>query len=94
MENYKGLSGLCKDNATAESACTKGSSSSKLLFQLILRLWKLEMQSGCKMHVSHVAGTCMIPSRRCYARIEHERLCAHLPGCFPEEEEQTERLVG
>ena len=48
------------DNATAESAFAKGSSSSKLLFELILRLRKLEMQSHCKIHVIHVAGTRMI----------------------------------
>ena len=48
------------DNSTAESAFAKGSSSSKLLFELILRLRKLEMRSSCKIHVIHVAGTRMI----------------------------------
>lgn len=47
------------DNTMAESAYAKGSSSSKLLFELILRLQKLEMESGYKIHVSHVAGTRM-----------------------------------
>ena len=48
------------DNSTAESAYAKGFSSSKLMFELVLRLRKLEMQQGCKIHVSHVAGTRMI----------------------------------
>ena len=48
------------DNSTAESAYAKGSSSSKLLFELVLRLRKLEMHHGCKIHVSHVSGTRMI----------------------------------
>ena len=48
------------DNSTAESAFAKGSSSSKLLFELILRLRNLEMRGSCKIHVVHVAGTRMI----------------------------------
>ena len=51
---------LFTDNSTAESAFAKGSSSSKPLFELILRLRKLEMESQCRIHISHVAGTRMI----------------------------------
>ena len=48
------------DNSTAESAFAKGSSSSRKLFELVLRLRKLEMTNGCKIHVSHVSGARMI----------------------------------
>ena len=48
------------DNSTAESAFAKGSSSSRKLFELILRLRKLEMTQGCKIHISHVSGARMI----------------------------------
>ena len=48
------------DNSTAESAFAKGSSSSRKLFELVLRLRKLEMVKECKIHVSHVSGTRMI----------------------------------
>ena len=51
---------LFTDNLTAEAAFSKGSSSSKDLFELVLKLRKLEMESGCKIHVSHVSGTRMI----------------------------------
>ena len=48
------------DNSTAESAFSKGSSSSRELFELVLKLRKLEMERACKLHVSHVSGTRMI----------------------------------
>lgn len=51
---------LFTDNSVAEAAFYKGSSSNKLLFELILRLKKLELASGCKIHLIHVAGTRMI----------------------------------
>ena len=51
---------LFTDNSTAESAFFKGSSSSKDLFELVLRLQKLEMNQSCRIYVSHVAGTRMI----------------------------------
>jgi len=53
---------LFTDNSTAESAFFRGTSSSKLLFALILRLRKLEMHCQLKLHVIHVAGTRMISS--------------------------------
>lgn len=48
------------DNSTAESAFFKGTSSSELLFELVLRLRKLEMSGQCVIHMIHVAGTRMI----------------------------------
>ena len=59
-----GLSGtelfLFTDNATAEAAFYKGTSSSKKLFNLVLRLRQLEVSAGCSIHFIHVAGTRMI----------------------------------
>ena len=51
---------LFTDNSTAESAFFKGLSLSKDLFELVLRLRKLEMNQSCRIYVSHVAGTWMI----------------------------------
>ena len=48
------------DNSTAEATYYKGSSSSKKLFKLIVRLRNLELSQGCKIHLIHVAGTRMI----------------------------------
>ena len=48
------------DNSTAESAYWKGTSTSKLLFELILRLKKLEMDYDLILHVIHVSGKRMI----------------------------------
>ena len=48
------------DNTTAESAFCKGMSKSELLFDLVLRLRKIEMSGQCVIHVIHVAGTRMI----------------------------------
>lgn len=48
------------DNSTAESAHFRGTSSSRLLFGLVLRLKKLEMQAHCVIFLIHVAGTRMI----------------------------------
>jgi hypothetical protein len=45
------------DNSTAEAAFFKGTSSSPLLFDLVLRLRKLEVAQQCLLHVVHVAGT-------------------------------------
>jgi hypothetical protein len=38
----------------------KGNSRSESLFELVLRLWLLEMHAGWKLHVVHISGTCMI----------------------------------
>ena len=51
---------LFTDNSVAENAFYKGSSSSPLLFQLILRLNVLEKDARMKLHLIHVAGTRMI----------------------------------
>jgi hypothetical protein len=51
---------LFTDNSTAESAMYKGTSSSKLLFDLVMRLRKLEMQGSIFLHIIWVAGKRMI----------------------------------
>ena len=48
------------DNSTAECVYFKGTSRSRHLFELVLRLRKLEMQTGCRIYLVHVAGTRMI----------------------------------
>jgi len=48
------------DNFTAESAFYKGNTSSKTLFDLVLRLRTIEMQGLVQLQVIHVAGTRMI----------------------------------
>ena len=48
------------DNATAEAAFFNGTSSSKLLFEQILKLHDIEMKCSCKIHFIHVSGTRMI----------------------------------
>ena len=48
------------DNTTAESIAQKGSSTSPLLFELIVRLYKLPMKYSCSVQIIHVAGTRMI----------------------------------
>jgi hypothetical protein len=47
------------DNSTAEAVFYKGNSSSKTLFELMLRLRELEMRGDLKLHMIHVAGTRM-----------------------------------
>ncbi len=51
---------LFTDNSTAEACYYKGSSTSKLLHELVLRLRKLEMDYNLTIHVIHVAGERMI----------------------------------
>ncbi|KAL7560166.1 hypothetical protein ACA910_016595 [Epithemia clementina (nom. ined.)] len=48
------------DNSTSEAAFHKGTSKSKLLFDLALSLRELEMEGNVFMHVIWVAGTRMI----------------------------------
>ena len=48
------------DNSTAESAFYRGTSSPKLLFELVLRTKKLEMEGHVFVRVVWVAGTRMI----------------------------------
>jgi hypothetical protein len=47
---------LCTDNSTVEAALYKGNSSSRKLFELVLRLRTLEMQESVRILVSHVSG--------------------------------------
>ena len=51
---------LFTDNSTAESAFYKGSSSSKKLHALVLRLHKLTIEHSMLLHLVHVSGTRMI----------------------------------
>lgn len=50
------------DNIVTECAFYKGSSHSRSLFALVLRLRKLEIKAGWDLHVLHIAGTRMIAS--------------------------------
>ena len=51
---------LFTDNTTAEGAYWKGNTPSPVLFELVVRLHKLEMAGELRLHVIHVAGTRMI----------------------------------
>jgi hypothetical protein len=51
---------MMTDNSTAEACFYRGTSGSKKLFDLVLRLHKLEMTSGMVLHIVHVAGTRII----------------------------------
>ena len=48
------------DNSVSESIAAKGSSVSKPLYELVVRLFKLEMSFRCKVLFIHVAGSRMI----------------------------------
>ena len=49
-----------KDSSTAEAVASKGSSTSPLLYELVVRLFKLSTTFSCSIHVIHVSGTGMI----------------------------------
>lgn len=48
------------DNTTAELAFYRGTSSTPALFDLALRLRKMQMTGGMHLHVIHIAGTRMV----------------------------------
>ena len=48
---------IITDNSTTEGCFYHGTSTSKELFELVLRLKKLEMAAGAKVHLIHCAGT-------------------------------------
>eukprot|EP00957_Ditylum_brightwellii_P052142 3953788-Ditylum_brightwellii.AAC.1 len=48
---------LFGDNIVAEEMYYKGSSASRLINQEVLRLQKLEIGCGCKIHLIHCTGT-------------------------------------
>ena len=48
------------DNATAEAAIYKGSSSNRKLLDLVIRFYTLQAKYGITIHVSHVSGKRMI----------------------------------
>jgi len=50
---------MATDNSTEEAAIYKGNSTSKKLFELVVRFKVLELHSGCKFIITHVAGTRM-----------------------------------
>ncbi len=50
---------LFTDNAVAEGAFYKGSSPSRQLFELVLKLKCLELHHGLRLHLIHVSGTRM-----------------------------------
>jgi len=51
---------FCTDNSVAEMVIYKGTSSNLTLYELVLRMKKLEMRSGCQVLVLHVSGKRMI----------------------------------
>ena len=51
---------LFTDNSTAEAVASKGSSTSPLLYELIVRLFKLSTTFLCSIQVIHISGTRMI----------------------------------
>ena len=48
---------LFMDNSTAEAVAAKGSSTSPLLYELVLRLFQLSSAFLCSVNIIHVAGT-------------------------------------
>ena len=48
------------DNSVGKAAFYKGNSTSEAQFNLVLRLWLLDMQGNIKLQLLHVAGTHMI----------------------------------
>jgi hypothetical protein len=51
---------LFTDNSAAEAVYFKGNLTSRKLFELVLRLRRLEMRGGLVLHAVHVADTCII----------------------------------
>ena len=51
---------LFTDNMVSEAIVAKGSSQNPILYQLVVRIVKLQMIYGCIVHFIHVAGTRMI----------------------------------
>jgi hypothetical protein len=51
---------LYTDNQTAEGAYGKGSAKSRALFELIVMLYKLQMEFDFILHVIWIAGTICI----------------------------------
>lgn len=54
---------LFTDNSVSEGTFYKGHSKSRKLNEIILRLCKVERESGAIFHVIHIAGTCKKASR-------------------------------
>jgi len=47
---------IATDNSTAEGVFYKGSSSSPLLYDLVVKLKKLELDFGLKIYITHISG--------------------------------------
>jgi hypothetical protein len=67
LEEYNSKTGIryvelftFTDNMVSDNAFYRGTSSSPILFELVLRLRQLEMHGGWKLHVIHIAGKRMI----------------------------------
>jgi hypothetical protein len=88
---------LFTDNTTAESAYYKGTSSVRPLFDLMLRMRKLQMEGGVIIHVVHIAGTRMIEegtdglSRRSLLEgvMSGSAMLSHIPLHLSAEERQA-----
>jgi hypothetical protein len=50
---------MLTDNAVAEGAFHRGTSSNRRLFDLVLRMKHLELHRGVQLHVIHITGTRM-----------------------------------
>ena len=50
---------LATDNSTVEGCLYKGNSPVKKLFELVVRVKKLELVYGCQISVTHVSGNRM-----------------------------------
>ena len=48
------------DNTTTEAAYQNGALSSPEFFELVIRLRKLELYSGLRLHIIHITGMCII----------------------------------
>jgi hypothetical protein len=51
---------LCTDNSTVEAGLAKGNSTSRKLFELVLRVRLLQMKYRCHIIVTHVSGKRMV----------------------------------
>ena len=51
---------IATDNLTVESVVFKSNSASEKMFDLVVRLKKLELNYGCQISVTHVSGTRII----------------------------------
>eukprot|EP00957_Ditylum_brightwellii_P211662 15366441-Ditylum_brightwellii.AAC.2 len=60
LDNSKTELFLSTNNWVAENEYYKGTSSSCLLFELLVHLYKASLYGGFTLHLIHVSGTCMV----------------------------------